>query len=102
MIRPSNAFVIFKKDLKSGKATRKHYDNLIEYWIYRQKESDIVDSTGKKVKLEGRNNSYLHCIIVCEGSHITKETEKGILINGVRFTEKDMENYLHKTGRSRA
>lgn len=100
MIRPSNGLVILNKDLQSGLVKKKNYDNLIEYWVYGAKESNLVLPKGFKRELKDRNDITLKSIIVCESNHITKKTDKGFFVNGVKFTEDDLKSYLEKTNRS--
>lgn len=100
MIKPSNGFIIFGKDLKSGLVKKKEYQGLTEYWIYRGLESKIILPDGSKPEPIDRSEIKLHAIIVCEGSHITAKREKGFLVNGIRFTDKDLKEYLVKTHRS--
>lgn len=101
MIRPSNMFVIWKKDLKSGVVKRKRFKKLIEYWYYEGQETSIEDIHGNK--MVDNTNMQLKSIVVCDcESHITKEGNNGFTVDGIKFTEKDMDDYLHKTGRSRA
>lgn len=101
MIKPSGYFTIFKKDLNSGLIKKKERKNLIEYWIYRQKESPLYSLDGKKMKTNEIDK--LHCIILCDKDHITEEGQKGYFVNGVRFTDdergNDLTNYLRKTKR---
>ena len=96
MIRSSDAFNIRKKDV-GNLVTKKRYLDLVEYWIYACKKSRFTDPRGKTLNT---GDTYLSCIIVCEENHIRQENAEFFAINGVKFTEEDMDNYLRKTGRS--
>jgi len=101
MIKPSNGFIIFGKDLKSGLVKKKEYKGLTEYWIYQGTGTDIYLPNGSKADPVDRSEIELSAIIVCEGSaHITAQRKKGFLVNGVKFTDHDLKNYLDKTKRS--
>lgn len=104
MIRPSNGFVIFKKDLENGLVKRKRFNSkdksFIEFWIYKAKEGQLYLPNGEKNV--DMSNKTLKCIIVCDEGYIVKEGKDGLLIRGIKFTEEDIDKYLHKTNRSRA
>lgn len=95
-VRYSDAFNIVKNDI--GKSVyRKRYKDLTEWWIYRQKKSRFVDARGKTLK---QDETYLYGIIVCGDECIRQQNEKFIAIEGVKLTEKDLDEYLSRTGRS--
>ena len=95
-IRPSDAFNIVKDDI--GKSVfRKKYKDLNEWWIYREKTSRFVDARGKEL---GYGEIYLYFIIVCSDEYIRQQNEKFIAVEGIKFTEKDLDDYLRKTGRN--
>lgn len=95
-IRPSDAFNIVKNDI--GKSViKKRYKDLTEWWIYREKTSRFVDARGKSLK---HGETYLYCIIVCADEYIRQQNAQYIAIEGIKFTEEDLDDYLIKTGRS--
>ena len=95
-VRESNAFNINKADI--GKSViKKKYKDLTEWWIYRTKKSRFVDARGKGLNTA---ETYLYCIIVCADEYgIRQQNEKFIAIEGIKFTEEDLDDYLSKTGR---
>lgn len=94
--RYSDAFNIVKEDI--GKSVyKKHFKGLTEWWVYRQKESRFVDTRGKTLD-EGE--SYLYCIILCEGDVIRQQNKKYIAIEGVKLTENELDEYLSRNGRA--
>jgi hypothetical protein len=94
-VRYSDAFNIVKDDV--GKSVyKKHYKDLTEWWIYREKKSRFVDARGKQLK---QGETYLYCVIVCENDYIRQQNEKFIAVEGVKFTEEGLDDYLRKTGR---
>lgn len=101
MVRPNYAlgFALHKKDFKNGTVIKKKHKEFTEYWIYKQKESNLVGIDGNPLLLQDKSNSYLYCIIVCESNHIMSQTNEVIKVAGVRFTEEDINVYLRKTGR---
>ena len=95
-IRSSDAFNIIKTDI--GKSVyRKRFKDIIEWWIYREKTSRFVDLRGKELK---NGEPYLYCIIACADEYIRQQNEKYVAIQGIKFTETDLDDYLRKTGRS--
>jgi hypothetical protein len=95
-VRYSDAFNIVKSDV--GKSVyKKRYKDLTEWWIYREKRSRFVDARGKELK---QGEKYLYCIILCADEYIRQQNEKFIAIEGVKLTEKDLDEYLSRTGRS--
>jgi len=102
MQRFSARFVIQKKDLDSGKVIIKYYKGIREYWVYRQKETNLIDPEGNK--LLGQDLK-LYCIIACsdQDKPVTSENEHTFSIKGVRFTNdldgNDLSDYLSKTNR---
>jgi len=98
MLRFSDDYILVRRDLEDGLIKRRSFKGLVEYWIYRGKESNIFLPDGSKAKATGTPN-YLHAVIVCEPNHVTSETVKSILVKGAKFTEGDLEDYLKKTER---
>ena len=101
MTRYSENYVIIKKDLENGLIKKREYKGLVEYWVYRGKESHIFQLDGSRAKLGNLEDAGLHCIIACEKNHISKKKKDAILIKGYRFTEKDLDDYLRKTRRGK-
>lgn len=101
MMRASKYFAFALKDLKRGMIKTK--DDMVEYWVYRQRESNLENMYGKKILLEGEENVYLHAIILCAKDHIQYQNEEKRVIEGVKFDNfktKDLDNYLSKTKRT--
>lgn len=104
MLRHSKTWVIWKSDLEKG-LVRKHNHKdrqgieLVEYWVYKLKDTKIWLPDKEKVLLQDQANSYLFAIIVCDSGHIMKETKQNYLIEGVRVTGDSVNDYLSKTGR---
>jgi hypothetical protein len=100
MIRPSKWYIILKKDLESGTVKKKNWKDLIEYWVYNPKKSDLVAPDGEQLELE---DSELSSIIACGREHIQDDDERRLFIEGVKFTDdiegNDLAEYLKKTGR---
>ena len=88
-----------KKDIESKAVQKKKHENVIEYWVYRQKESSLVDKLGKVLKLQNKENTYLYAIVVCSEEKDITEHDKSFLVRGIKFTEKDINKYLGKTNR---
>ena len=100
MIRGSvMGFLITKKDLESGAVEKKRHKDIIEYWVHRQKESNFIDRWGAKLKLRNKENSFLHAIIVCSEERDVTEHDNSFLVRGIKFTDKDINEYLGKTNR---
>lgn len=101
-VRPSKIFNIFRKDLKNGSIRKKEYKDIVEYWIYKYRESAILNPIGEKI-LSG--DKYLYAIIACGRSHITSENENKLEIEGIRFKNdldgNDLDDYLKKTKRGK-
>jgi len=95
--RYSDAFNIRKTDIGKSVLT-KSYKGLYEWWVYRKVESRFVDSTGKNLET---NEEYLYCVIAC-GNNYGKRQENNefIAVEGWKFTEEDLKEYLSKTHRS--
>ncbi len=95
-IRSSDAFNIVKTDI--GKSViKKRFKDIIEWWIFREKTSRFVDARGKELK---NGERYLYCVITCADEYIRQQNENYIAIQGIKFTESDLDDYLRKTGRS--
>ncbi len=95
--RYSDAFNIKKSDI--GKTViKKSYQNIYEWWIYRKVESRFVDTTGHNLKT---NEEYLYCIIACTDNYgIKQQNTEYFGVEGCKFTEEDLKDYLSKTHRS--
>lgn len=102
MIRPSDAVFIIKKDFETGLVHKVDSTDIIEYWIYQSKDSAMINDKGALIEGQKTGDKSLRCIVVCENSpkHLKKDHENHIVVSGVIFAEKDMEDYLGKTGRS--
>jgi len=100
MVKSSNGFIILGADLQSGLVKKKSYKDLVEYWCYRAQETELYLPNGQKAKSQDKSNIFLYSIVVCEKNHITAKRLKGYFVNGIRFTEGDLKNYLDKTHRS--
>ena len=98
MKRYSKTFIILNKDLENKTVQKKEYkDEFYEYWIYKEGKSSILGLDGKAV---GDGNFQLSAIIACEhnSNHIKEQTNKGMLIEGLKFTNdkhgNDLSEYL--------
>jgi len=106
MLRPSKYFTIKKEDLENGHVKKREYKDLIEYWIYRQKESEIIGVTGRRLS---SGEYLLYSIIACSrNKHITADKGTYLEIEGMKFTNddtiegtQDLDEYLNKTSRSK-
>jgi len=97
-IRYSKDYILIKKDLVEGFVKKHNYKNVVEYWIYQARKSHIFKLDGTKAKLRNIDDAELKCIIVCD-DHYKEDKKNTFLIKGYRFTEKDLDDYLRKTGR---
>ena len=100
-VRPSKHFVIVKKDLESKMVVKRTHQNIIEYWIYKPKESTLILTKEAKQSMPRELSS----IIICANDHIKcKNAEGAITIEGVKFTNditgNNLQEYLIKTGRN--
>ena len=97
MQRYSDAFNIRKSDI--GKTViKKIYKDLFEWWIYRKVESRFIDTAGKKLKT---GEEYLYCIIACGNDYgIKQQNTDFVAVEGCKFTEEDLKEYLSKTHRT--
>lgn len=95
--RYSDAFNILKADI--GKTVFKRtYKDIHEWWIYRKVESRFIDTTGKNLKT---NEEYLYCVIACDDNFgLRQENADYIAVEGCKFTESDLREYLQKTHRT--
>ncbi len=95
--RYSDAFNIRKSDI--GKTVlRKTCKGICEWWIYRKVESRFIDTTGKKLKTD---EEYLYCVIACGDNYgLRQENTDFIAVEGWKFTEDDLKEYLQKTHRT--
>jgi hypothetical protein len=104
MIRQNlgKGFIIYKKDLISQIVQKKPYKTNIEFWIYKHRsiETSLVLSPTAKKTLEEQSPIYLQSIIVSrDTSEFIKETKDYFLVQGIKFDEKDLDDYLSKTER---
>lgn len=101
MIRPSDSIFIVKQDMEKDLVRKVEINNLIEYWVFQSKDSAMIDQTGAILEGQHTGDRALRCVIVCDNSatHINKEHANHIVVSGVIFSEKDMEDYLMQTGR---
>lgn len=95
--RYSDAFNICKNDI--GKTVfKKSFKQIYEWWIYRKADSRFLDATGKNLKTD---EDYLYCVIACGDQHgVRQENASFIAVEGWKFTENDLKEYLLKTGRN--
>jgi len=104
MIRQNldKGFLIYKKDLISQIVQKKPYKTNIEFWIYKHRpiETSLVLSPTAKKTLEEQSPIYLQAIIVSrDTSEFIKETKDYFLVQGIKFDDKDLDDYLSKTER---
>lgn len=97
MLRYSEGYIIVIKDLEEGFVKKHNYKNLLEYWIYEAKHSNIFLPNGSLAKSITKE-AKLTAIIVCENNKITKKANN-FLVAGYKFTENDLYDYLKKTER---
>jgi len=100
-VRPSKHFVIVRKDLENKMVIKKNFRDVIEYWIYKPKQSTLILTKEAQQAMP----KELSSIIMCVNDHIQcKDGEGAITIEGVKFTNdvtgNDLQEYLNKTGRS--
>ena len=99
--RYSNGYILIKKDFDDGFIKKHVYKDVVEYWIYQAKKSHIFKLDGTKAKLRNKDDATLKCIIVVD-NHYKEEKKNTYIIKGFRFDEKDLDDYLRKTNRSRS
>ena len=99
MIRES-IYVIFFKDIDNKLVQVKHYNQYVEYWVYKEKNTKSLVWLPKNRKLyHDREDTYLDCIIACTEQQPRKKGKKGIKIKGIKITGDSLNKYLAKTNR---
>lgn len=109
MIRPSDATILIRKELDRGLIIPTRFKGVMEYWIYQDNTSGIINHLGEYIQPEinnSDNKKVLKCIIVCEDNpkHIKNSTHPNhIVVSGIIFKndddKKDLTEYLQTTGR---
>lgn len=87
----ASIFLIHKKDL--GKLVRrKRCGQIIEYWIYKGRRTNLLLPNGRRYIDE--NDMKLDSIIACEEDHIVKDNKDNFTIVGLKFYKDDLEKYI--------
>lgn len=94
-------------ELKNKKTKTHKYVNpetgdvITEYWVYKTPKftTGFFDANNKPI-YRYDSQSYLFCIIVCDNDRLKIcEDDKLLFVEGVRFTGKDINEYLRTTNR---
>jgi hypothetical protein len=108
MQRATKDCYLIKEEFNRGLVKQTVYDNQIEYWIYEDTTSGILNDKGQyivggaKVKSAQRR---LKCIVLCLNTpaHIVGENNLVKVIKGCKVDDvdtADLTAYLEKTGRT--
>ena len=99
-IRYSKDYILIKADFKDGFVKKHVYKTVVEYWCYKAKKSKIFKLDGSPATLRNIDDAKLSCIIVAD-NHYKEEKKNTYIVKGYRFTEKNLDDYLCKTGRGK-